>query len=363
MYAGVSHKRKTDYMETKPPDAAQANDPEHLNTAFSSESAYSEVAEYMQVLSVPSVVLNGVHPITGDIGRDVDILVPDAATGIEVARFAHENVFERLFRWSFLANPQWGPRAFAASTENSMELHTVTGLRMGPIPWSGLIPWEPVPGPHGFYFDDVIMTFRLITKMNKAIIKRLPIWETENAFTPLKSRRVTILQRLQSNLPSSVRLVELMLEDDSPEVLRKRRSAFLRFLLVYCVRHPVTATKTFLSQRKRRANALQSPSGVYVSLFTDRPIETVQSELNRELGHAFVKITCKPDKIEGSRRDELLARQQLVIHIASTIDEQDRTADIQLGESTFTEPGAIVELILDTLVAVNQKYRDYYVSS
>lgn len=340
------------------------DDSEQLNDANPIVTAYSKIADYVHHLSIPCVVLNGVHPVTGALGRDVDILVPDVRTGVDIARFAHEEVFSREFTWSFLANPQWGPRAFAAGSEHSVELHTVTGLRMGPIPWSSLVTWEPTPGAHGFLFDDVIMTFRLITKMNKSIVDQQPIWESENAFTPLKARRSEIIGRLQAQTPSLVNLVELvLLDDDSPGILGMRRSAMLRFLFAYCLSHPMTATRTFLTQLKRKARSLESPSGVYVSMVTDRPMEAVESDMYQSLGHAFVEITCTLEKIDGSERDHFLARQQLVVHIASDDSELDTTADLTLDESMDCEAGSIVAKVLETLVAVNQKHRNYYVAS
>ncbi len=326
-----------------------------------------ELATLMDAHATSHSVLNGVDPVTGLVGRDVDMYVPDRADAFGVAVRMRDLLTQHGYVWVTLPHPIWGPRCVGVSGDmlDYVELHLFPRLALGPIDAGRLFPLLPERGALGFSYDPALMLFKqVIMKHNRAILRGSPIWTHSAPSRFLADRGAALGDRYQQVMPHGAEFVAALLSADTETRYDQRRRGLIRLLARGATRSTVSALRMMSASGSKRIVRFSAVSGPYLTVRNCRlPAPQLSDALQERVGRIFLSIHVTDRPLPPPARRWIQSRQGLIVQIT----DQDRSdlnhpGTVILGETS--DPGAAVDAIaraaLNEFVRLGQAHLPQY---
>ncbi|MGA7340508.1 MAG: hypothetical protein WBE72_13505 [Terracidiphilus sp.] len=330
------------------------------------QPCFRELAAHLKETGTRSSVLHGIDPITGNVGRDLDLYIPDRAAAAGTA-LAFADILKRNgFHWVTLADPVWGHRCVGVTQPEYFycELHILSTLRHGPLDFGSLFELSGQEEALGLVFDPAFWFAKsCFTKYSTQVMQLKPIWEGREIDPFSLSHREEIERRFGACGKAGQEFVRLALSADSHPILVARKRALRAVLWRHCAAHPMQAADAAEDWLVHKISRYFSPCVPAFCLLTSQPPEKIQSQLEEKLEGIFLEIWVGSGKLGALERRRLLGRQSLLVHSSS--DARHKCgSDLALNAGSGMEDDIDIDKlcreILDAFVDFNRRWKSDY---
>jgi hypothetical protein len=324
------------------------------------ESICEELAGFINDKNIQCIVMNGIDPDSGEVGRDLDVYVPKNDECAELASYFQRLALKYGARWIIQMHPIWGDRTVAVWEEDYFyfELHIVSSVNLGPVVATDILPAKGSTGPYGFIFSPWLSLFKqVINKNSRAILAGRRIWEVsspgkfilscpdfcQNGSGPLSLR--------------NERFINALLGEDNDENIIERRSGLLSVVLHSLLSHPLHAVDSQVRSIYRKFATYFSPCAPVVMLHTNSSVLKLQKSLEDRIGGIFPRILVSESMNSWAFRRKMQSHQQLFVFVSRDAKGKQLNADLKLDTiSSSDEVDIISSSVMDAMLDVNNKW-------
>lgn len=325
---------------------------------------FRELADFLRTENIPACVLHGIDPVSGELGRDVDLYVPDEHDAYRTALF-FANVLRRSgVRWIALMHPIWGPRCIGIQDQdlNYWELHVVTYVSMGFADFGTMFLMPGNPGAYGFNFNPSLWFIKdVICKHGRRFARREPAWTDTIPHGYNLAHQREIEMEFQKIWRNGAEFVAAALGKDTPNDLRTRQRGLFALMVEQCVRRPVSTASTFHRWLGRKLAVHVSASVPVIGV--DTPMKSLELHecLSKRLGHSFRPIVVAEKPLPHAFGKKLQSRQALLIlKRTGKVQPVIETDWISIPSSAECDIETAVALILDRIIEFNSHWTNRY---
>lgn len=327
------------------------------------ECICEDLARFINDEEIQCIILNGIDPDSGVVGRDLDVYVPQKKERTQLSSFLHQLADRYGARWIIHMNPIWGDRCVAIWEKDyfCFELHIISPVKLGPIVATDIFSANGKIGAYGFRFSPGLLLFKqIINKKVRAILAGRPIWEECCPGKFLLSCRGYYLHDRKALLCNNEKFIKVLLGEDNDENRKQRRYGLLFMILHYMITHPMNAISSQTKSIFRKLAAYWSPCAPVVILTTNLSVSQLQEALKQRLGDVFPKIMVSQSKHSWVFRRKMQFRQQLFVFVSCDPSESRLNGDVKLDTTSLSTLAKELELIcssiMDGMVDLNAKW-------
>jgi len=334
--------------------------------------AFRDIAAYLRSQNIPAPVLHGVNAITGELGRDVDLFIPDHRQAYRVALQFAEILRQHGAKWVTLTHPFRGPRAIGVRERDLCywELHMFTRMQMRCIAFEKLFPAKGVEGPLGFNFDPSWWFIKAVLfKYLNEFAQGLPVWSQVPAAVakdrqgfPL-AHKEQIESEFQQKWRGGAEFVAAVLGPDTDDNLRTRRKGLFALKASNCLLRPVNAAIATATGAFRRAEIYASPTVPVYGI--DTPIESpaLKELLTERFYAAFNRRFIVADApVDWRLQRWMQAMQSMVMYRREGSKKNQKQVDVWISIPTSDpkDVDAGLAAILDGILPYNARWEAVY---
>lgn len=327
------------------------------------EAICSELARFIQGQHIQCLIVNGVNPDTGEVGRDLDVYVRRQGERVCLVRYFYELLFKYGAKWVVVMDPIWGVRCIGVweNDYSYFELHILTSFRLGPVDAMKVCSSAARTGAYGLLFPPGLLLFKQVINRNvKSIFAGKPIWQKHSPGNFLLSCRNCRPRGVGINIFRFEKFVAALLGEDSLYNKRLRKRGLLAFIFAYIITHPISAFSSQLRSFFRKISIFFSPCVPVVALISSFTVEELQSALGDRLGAIFPTIIVSQRKHNFFFRRKLQAHQKLLILMMEGTEKESANVDILIDTRGLLtkkeELKVICDSIMNGMVKLNAKW-------
>lgn len=327
---------------------------------------FRELADFLRTERIPSCVLHGIDPVSGKLGRDLDLYVPDERNAYRAALFFADVLKRTGVRWVALMHPIWGPRCIGIQEQDFgyWELHVVTYVSVGCIDFGTMIPISGGSGPYGFNFNPSLWFIKdVIYRQGRKFARREPAWTDTAPHSYNLAHQGAIEAEFQKRWRNGARFVAAALGEDSAGRLRARQRELFALIADQCLRRSLSTTLTIRRWLGRKLAAFRSATVPVIKVDTPMVSCDLQRCLVERLGHVLLPIVVRGKTLPFTTRQRLQSRQALLIfnrRRAGNAQPDIENDWISIPSSAERDIDAAVAAILDRIMAFNAHWTDRY---
>jgi hypothetical protein len=282
------------------------------------DQVFRTIAEFAADEGIELVVLSGLDPIDGTLGRDVDAYVSDRNDALRIICLFREVLLDNGFRWVAIPNPIWGYRCVGIdeSTFQYIELHLKTRLTVAYLDARFVFREILLRGHYGLLFDPGKMLFKFaLMKKRKLLNSDESLWTSED--------EIKLRHFISANLSSDVlipkanrqKFLETLLEENGHATSQKRVAMYRRLFFRQLVLHPLVSVLECGRWISRKILVYESPCmPVFVTGSTINH-EALGRFLRDQIGHVFLgKVFVLKKRLRWDRERMIRARQGLIVY-------------------------------------------------
>ncbi len=329
---------------------------------------FRELASYLRSEKIPSCVLHGINPESGELGRDLDLYIPDPRHAFRAAVHFSEILRRHKVRWISLMHPIWGPRCIGIQESDLTywELHTIPRIRLTWIEFGELFPIQAKDGPHGFGYDPVLWFIKVVLqKHSKSFLRGRPVWITFIHDPYVLAHQSEIECEFQKRWAYGAEFISAMLGPDTEANLKTRRKGILALALGHGIAHPVNAALAGARWLYRKGNIYRCPTMPVIGI--DAPMESpaLQDILTEKLKRVFIKIVVADEPLSWRVRKRMQDGRYLLVFRRDERGNSQKEVDrwISIPTAGREDIAAGVAAILDCVVEYNKRWANLYPSS
>jgi len=322
-----------------------------------------EVGRFVTEYNIEASIANGVDPMTGEIGRDLDFYVPDGLAANRLIRHSLSAYQTAGFPWSTAMSPKWGPRSIGFTTDLYSELHVLPNVRVGSLVVTDAFRLSATPGPYGLPVDPSIILSKLIVKKSRSVRQQRPLWEP---LYPeyLRQNLDAIKQNTKPDRTAFRAFCDVFLKEDSPDVISARKRLFRDTIVEAWKVDCLGSTQASFDFGRKRIDKISGKASLYLTLVSNHDEAFVRQWLYNTVGHTLLGFHVKTRPWSLRQQIPYWGRQQLLVHLASSSEIVDQGADsvVHLDDASLEQGiGSPAQAeIFDALVRVNHKWNARY---
>jgi hypothetical protein len=327
---------------------------------------FRELANFLRAENIPSCVLHGIDPVSGELGRDLDLYVPDQNDAYRTALFFADVLKRSGVRWISLMHPIWGPRCIGIQEQDLSywELHIMTYVSVACVDFGTMFPMLGSSGAYGFNFNPSLWFIKdVIYKQGRKFARRDPAWTDAPPHSYNLAHQREIETEFQKRWRNGAKFVSAALGPDTPNNLRARQRELFVLMADQCLRRPFSTAATIHRWLGRKLAVLKNASVPVISV--DTPMESCDLHqcLLERLGHAFQPIVVMEKPLPHATGRRLQSHQSLLIF------NRRRTGNVQpdvennlisIPSSAERDIEAAVAAILDRIIEFNSHWAGRY---
>jgi hypothetical protein len=310
-------------------------------------------------------VLHGVDINSGELGRDLDLYIPNPKQAFCAAVHFSEILRQHGARWVSLMHPIWGPRCIGIreSDLTYWELHIITRINMGCIDFGELFPIKGEIGEHGFNFDPTLWFIKsVLQKYTTDFIHSRAAWNRISRDKYALAHKTKIANEFQKRWSDGDNFVSAVLGLDTDANLRARRKGLLGLMSGNCITHPMNAARAVARWLYRKGAVYNCSAVPAFGIDTTMESSALRDFLTEKLGHVFMEIAVSDQPLPWHIRKKLQARQCLTV-----FKRNERLSDpdyidnwIAISSAKREEIDVVIAAILDSVVKYNERWSAFY---
>lgn len=294
------------------------------------EIAIKILADALNAEKCESFVLNGLDFSTGNVGRDLDLYVPEGTSRRKILSIYYYILYKIGADWVVIMPPIWGDRCIGIWKERYQytELHLIPTVRMGPISAEYATSRTYIEATSGFRYDPWLYIFKsVLMKRKNEILTKKPLWGTAQPDDFTRACFDSCLD-LASTLHADRDFLKSLIDTDNEQAYDRRREGLKRFLFKWCTSHPFTSGLNLILFFTRKFNLYLSPCVPWFEIESSEPLSRINDELTKRLTGIFVKVIITNHRINFLERRRMQAMQHLLVfyRAGDAVDFQLKTA-------------------------------------
>ena len=312
-------------------------------------------------------MLHGIDPVSGVLGRDLDIYIPDLEHAFRASAHFAEILRQHEVRWIALMHPIWGPRCIGIQGSDLAywELHTVPRVRLTWIEFGELFPIKAREGPLGFDFDPTFWFLKVVLqKHSKSFLRGRPVW-TEFIRDPyILARQSEIEDEFQKRWSYGAEFVSAVLGPDTRANISARRKGIIDIALGHCFAHPLNAVRAGFRWLYRKGNVYNCPTLPVIGIESRMDSSVLRDILIEKLKRVFIEIVVTDHPLPWYVRRRMQNGRYLLIFRCDERRKKQRKVDhwISIPTAIQVDISAGVDAILDCVVQYNTRWANLYQS-
>lgn len=297
------------------------------------DQVFRTIADFVTNEGMDLVVLSGLDPIDGTLGRDVDAYVSDRDDAVRIICLFRKALLVNGFRWVAIPNPIWGYRCVGID-ENAfqcVELHIKTRLTVVYLDARLIFREISQQGYYGLSFDPGKMLFKFaFQKKRKLLNSDESLWTSQDE---IKLRRF-----ISANLPSDVlipkknrqKFLDTFLEENGHDASPERVAIYRRLFLRQFLLHPLVSIFELGRWIFKKLLTYVSPCTPVFVVNNTIDHEAVERFLRDQIGHVFLgKVFVLKKRLRWDRERLIRARQGVIVY------EQNKRMKRRRGDSVI----------------------------